>query len=633
MDKRSLLGFAIIMVIVTAWMLYNSVNQKPEPQQAKDSTNASSTFSKEAEDSTNNKSIEENKAPKNDSASELEKYGMLDRFSTGNDEYITIENDLVKILFSRKGACIQRYTLKNYKSWNGFPTQLIWNNGELYLSFLTKDNKKIDSRDMYFSLDNNGNNHYRLKGDQTLTLTARLDVGKDTSIVETFKFYGNQYIFDMNVTLNNMDNIIPTRGYNFVWSDGLRYQEKSSVDESNEALAMASLGGEIEELNASKDEPKESSLTGNVDFIACKTKYFGVAIKPYPENSFDGTVDMLGSRYHAKNEGLVERYTISYRCPYRNPVQQHDFRVYVGPLEYDNMKRYGLANMMNLGWRWIIRPIGEYFMLPIFLFIHKFIPNFGIAIIVFSILMKILLHPLSIKQLRSAQRMKLLTPEITKIREKFPDDNQAQQKETMKLYSEHGINPMGGCLPMLLQMPILYALWAVLRVTIDLRQAPFFGWISDLSLPDTIYTLPFSFLGIKQLSGLALLMGVTMFIQQKMTVTDPRQKGLVYMMPVMFTLMFSNFPSGLNLYYFMFNLMSIVQQYYITNLSRKRLSLEQLRKLPKKEGWLQKKMRDAQEIAESRGKSLPSKYSDSLPKRDGSPKGSQRKRPNKKGKR
>jgi YidC/Oxa1 family membrane protein insertase len=221
--------------------------------------------------------------------------------------------------------------------------------------------------------------------------------------------------------------------------------------------------------------------------------------------------------------------------------------------------------------------------------------------------------------------MKLLQPEMQKIREKYPDDNQAQQKETMKMYSEYGINPMSGCLPLLLQMPVLYALWSVLRVAIELRQAPFVLWITDLSLPDIIFTMPFEFIGIKHFSGLALLMGITMFIQQKMTITDPKQKALVYMMPVMFTLMFSSFPSGLNLYYFMFNLFSIVQQVYINKYSRKRLSLDQLKKMPKKEGWLQKKMREAQNIAESRGKTLPSKYTDTL-KKDGRP---QQQRPQK----
>jgi YidC/Oxa1 family membrane protein insertase len=160
-------------------------------------------------------------------------------------------------------------------------------------------------------------------------------------------------------------------------------------------------------------------------------------------------------------------------------------------------------------------------------------------------------------------------------------------------------------LPLLLQMPILYSMWSVLRTSIDLRQADFIWWITDLSLPDTIVTFPVAILGIKHISGLALLMGVTLFFQQKLTITDPRQKALVYMMPIMFTLMFSNFPAGLNLYYFMFNLLGIIQQIYINKFSRKRLTLEDLKKMPKKEGWIQKKMKQAQEIAESQGKSAP----------------------------
>jgi YidC/Oxa1 family membrane protein insertase len=182
----------------------------------------------------------------------------------------------------------------------------------------------------------------------------------------------------------------------------------------------------------------------------------------------------------------------------------------------------------------------------------------------------------------------------------------------MKLYSEYGINPAGGCLPLLLQMPILFALWQFLRSTIDLRQEGFILWITDLSIPDVIIDIGFKLpiFNMDKFSGLAILMGVTLFIQQKMTVTDPRQKMLVWMMPIMFTLMFSNFPSGLNLYYFMFNLFSIAQQYYMNNLAKNKLTLADLKRMPKKEGWLQKKMREAQEIAAERGKSLPGRASE-----------------------
>ncbi|MBI5325495.1 MAG: membrane protein insertase YidC [Ignavibacteriae bacterium] len=628
MDKRSILGFALIMVVVTIWLIFSSVNQQPPPLKDSEKSKESTTFTqKEAEEPKSVDTVIQESSLVSDSLRGKEQFGVFEPFSKGNNELITIENDLVKVVFSKKGATIKGLTLKNYKTWDGKPSQLIWNRGgELYMTFLSKENKKIDTRDLFFTL-NNTSGYYRLHGEQILTLTARIDMGRDTSIVKKFRFYGNKYQFDVDVSLNNMDWIIPNRGFNFVWSDGLRYQEKNSVDESGEALAMASINDGIEEIDASGAEPVISSPHGNVDYVAVKTKYFGAAIIPYPESTFEGTVDMVGTMYNAKNSGTVEKYNVSLRIPYKEPQKTQSFRIYIGPLEYDRLNEYGLLEMMNFGWRFLVRPIGQYFMLPIFRFIYGIVGNFGIALILFSLLMKILLHPLSIQQLRSASKMKLLQPEMQKIREKYPDDNSAQQKETMKMYSEYGINPMGGCLPLLLQMPVLYALWAVLRVAIELRQAPFLFWINDLSLPDTVYTLPFVFLGIKHLSGLALAMGVTMFIQQKMTVTDPKQKALVYMMPIMFTLMFSNFPSGLNLYYFMFNLFSIAQQVYINKYSRKRLTLADLRKMPKKEGWLQKKMREAQDIAESRGKSLPSKYTDSQQRKDGKP---QQQKPQKK---
>ncbi len=282
--------------------------------------------------------------------------------------------------------------------------------------------------------------------------------------------------------------------------------------------------------------------------------------------------------------------------------------LFAGPMDYDILKEYNLTGVMNFGLKWIVKPIGEYFMLPMLKLIHSGIANYGVAIILFSILMKLLLYPLSITQVKSAQKMQLLAPLMNEIREKYKDDMQTQQQETMKLYSQYGINPAGGCLPLLLQMPFLYALYAVLNLNIELRQASFLPfWLTDLSVPDVILHLPFKLplFNIDKFSGLALLMGATLFIQQKQAVTDPRQKGLVYIMPVMLTLMFSTLPAGLNLYYFMFNVMGIGQQLYLTKFSKKKLTLADLKTMPAKESWLQRKMREAQEVAASQGRTLP----------------------------
>ena len=183
--------------------------------------------------------------------------------------------------------------------------------------------------------------------------------------------------------------------------------------------------------------------------------------------------------------------------------------------------------------------------------------------------------------------MDAVGPQIQRIKERYkkvkPTDPRYQHmnQEIMNLYKEYGVNPAGGCLPLLLQMPILYALYSVFRSSIQLRQAEFIWWITDLSVPDTVIHLPFKIplFGISELSGLALLMGITMFLQQKMTVTDPRQKAMVWMMPILMTLLFNSFPSGLNLYYFVFNVLSIAQQMWIN----KQHGDEPLRKVdPKK---------------------------------------------------
>jgi YidC/Oxa1 family membrane protein insertase len=205
------------------------------------------------------------------------------------------------------------------------------------------------------------------------------------------------------------------------------------------------------------------------------------------------------------------------------------------------------------------------------------------------------------------QKMQLLQPELEKMKAKYKDDLQKQQQETMKMYSEYGINPAGGCLPLLLQMPILIALYNVFSAVIDLRQTPFIGWITDLSMPDVLYQLPFKLplVNIDIISGLALSMGLTMFAQQYMTVKDPQQRAMVYMMPVMMTLAFANLPAGLTLYYFMFNLLSVGQQVWTTKFAKNKMTLADMKKAPKKEGWLQKKMAQAQEIAASQGRTLP----------------------------
>ncbi len=617
MNKNNILAALFMGLLFIGWMFWQQSTNKPVPK--KSNTEQTTQKSNPA----NPAQPEQSSASKATTApakttvvgadslapEKPSPYGIFNIAAKGTKQVITIETDMFTAKFSSKGGALVQYTLKKYLKWNKKPTQLVKNRaGQLYLSFRSLDGKAIDTRDLYFVFDTD-KNYIKLTKKETFTIKAVMNLDSGKKIVKEFTFSGNTYDFMMNIQMVNVEDFIPRNGFNLAWDTGLTPQEANSVDEANSAVAVVSRLGKIDEFNAKHREMDGESFSGTIDYIATKTKYFGLAIIPKPEQSFNGTCDLYGVEKTFPNKGKTKEYDISFRVPYKGGTTSSTYQIYLGPLDYKILKAYGLRDLVNFGWRIVIRQIGEYFMLPIFNLIHSVVNNWGLTLILFAFLMKLLLYPFSIQQMRSAQKMKLLAPEMDRLRAKYADDQKAQQRETMKLYSEHGINPAGGCLPLLLQMPILFALFSVLRNSISLRQSSFIWWIHDLSVPDKILDFGVSFFGISFISGLALLMGITMFFQQKMTVTDPRQKGMVYIMPVMFTLMFASLPAGLNLYYFIFNLLSIGQQVYINKFSKKKFTLEDLKKAPKKEGWMQKRLREAQDIAEKKGTTAPTSLS------------------------
>ncbi len=607
-NRQPLIGFLLIGVIISAWMFWQSTQAPPPP--------------KPVQKTEQTKSVQSAPTPQESQIQAQQALGALAPLQNGAEEIITVETDYTTVQLTSKGASFHRWYLKQFKSWFGGETQLIPYNppngqplGEFGVVFTSTESKQVDTRLLNYRFDPQTPRTIKVSGDQTATVVARLSLPNGGSIVRTYTFQGNSYAVSAKVQLNNMADIIANRRYELVWTNGVQYQEGNSIDESNSAKAMMSLGSSVEEIDAAKfDEQPKTNMTGSLDYMAIKTKYFVASVIPQVKNS-ESAVYLEGQRIGAPQEGAYEVYSMAVRLPYRGQSQEDAFTVYVGPIDYDILKQYGMQAVVDFGWKWIIRPIGEWFMLPVFQATYKVIPNYGLAILLFTLLMKVLLHPLSIGQLQSSMKMQLLAPEIEKIRKRHPDDMQAQQQETMKLYGEYGINPAGGCLPLLLQMPILYALWAVLSSAIQLRQMPFVGWITDLATPDVLYRLPFKIplFNVDIISGLAIAMGLTMFVQQKLTITDPRQKAMVYMVPVMMTLSFSNFPAGLNLYYFLFNLLGIAQQLYLTKFSKNKLTLADLKRMPKKEGWFAKKMREAQELAAAQGRTLPGDSSKSHP--------------------
>ena len=242
----------------------------------------------------------------------------------------------------------------------------------------------------------------------------------------------------------------------------------------------------------------------------------------------------------------------------------HQFSVFCGPIDQKVLKAVhpALEETMNWGWA-ILEPFSKA-ILWLLKALHSFIPNYGLVLIIFSVIIKIVVWPLTYKSTRSMSRMSAVQPKIKELQEKYKGNPEKLNKAMMALYKEEGVNPLSGCWPMLLQMPLLYALFIVFRSTIELRGEPFILWITDLSAPDAIISLPFWIpMYGSHIALLPIFMGITQFLMSKVMITDPKQKATMYMMPVFMVLIFNNFPSGLSLYYALFNLWTYLQNVYL----------------------------------------------------------------------
>jgi len=615
MDKQSTIAFILIGLILVVWLYFNSPTPEPPKPGKPDSTLVK-------KDTAPQKPAVEKKAEeKKSEEKETTPFGVSDK----QENIITIETDLAKIELTSKGAKIRRYFLKEYKTWyhnevmdTNFYNQYVQlintkkEGGDFNVLFVTKEGKLVNTSSLDFT-SSAQNYYYRITGNDSLAIQYTFSTTDNKSIKKNFLFYANNYASKVDVELENMEDVISSYRYDVVWSNGLNFVEKNSVDEATNSNSSVYAGEEQTIIDASGDEKVTKDINGKIDWIAVRNKYFAMILAPETPSDeggayFEGT--------HVQNpQGVREYYSASLKVLFNGEKQQKDsFILYLGPIDYDILKSYN-KNFDKVfdfgsffGLKFIIRPLSEYILLPLLKFINQFVSNWGLVIIIFTIIIKFALHPLNKQSLKSMKKMQMLQPKIAELKEKYKGDAQKQQQETMKLYSTYGINPMGGCLPLLLQMPILFALWSLLNVAIDIRQQPFIFWINNLSAPDVLFRLPIKIplFGIDIISGLALLMGITMFIQQKMTVKDPTQKATVYVMPVMFTLFFMALPSGLNLYYFMFNLFSIAQQWYV-NHKHSDIELVPVANPKKKQGFMARMMEAAEKQAQTQKKGVKKK--------------------------
>jgi len=383
-----------------------------------------------------------------------------------------------------------------------------------------------------------------------LTMRGKLPSGLE--IVRTMRFSDQQYLVELTIEVVN-NTATPLQGAPYLTLDNRPFSKENGMVSVGPAVL---LDGVLEELKADDLKKGSKSFTGKLGWAAYEDNYFLCGIVPR-------TGEQHTAHFSLQDENRVTT-VLAGASDVIEPGkrQQYTYSVYFGPKTMGALKAVGheLERSINFGWFDVMAKPTLYLLN----FLHGYVGNYGLAIILVTVLIKLLFWPVSQKGMKSMKTMQKLQPKMAKLREKYKDDKQMQQQEMIKLYQTYKVNPVGGCLPMVIQIPVFFALYKVLLQTIELRHAPFFLWITDLAAPDRLsigFDLPF----LGGIPVLTLLMGATMFLQQKMTPAtgDPTQQKVMMFMPLIFTFMFLNFASGLVLYWFVNNLLSIGQQYLV----------------------------------------------------------------------
>ena len=469
---------------------------------------------------------------------------------------IKIENDLyIATISSACGGTIKSFEIKEHLKYDSSYVSLITPNNtkNLLIGFKDFNGNQIQLDDGW-ALQSNVDSYF-IDVARSVTYTNTIN---NKLITKVLTFYPDKFLIDIDIDITALANNTLANNYTLTWFGGIPPTEKDSVTESTYFYSYIYQGGELLDVKVGQGETFSNNYTGQTDWVATRSKYFVTCLLDDSGGQFNSST--ISASY--KNKELYD-LSVSLQS---NKVA--NISLYLGPLEYERIKNLGvnLESIMDFGWA-IIRPISKS-VLWVLKSMNRVIPNYGVILIIFSILVKLIVYPLTKRSYQSTQAMQAIQPEINNLREKYKNNPTKLNQATMELYKKKGVNPLGTCFPMLLQMPLLFALFTVFRSTIELRGEPFVFWIKDLSAPDVIFYLPFKVpLYGDYVCALPILMALSMFAQQKMmqptAATGPQadqQKMMQYFMMGFFFLLFNSFPSGLNLYYTLFNVLTIAQQ-------------------------------------------------------------------------
>lgn len=576
MDKNTIIGIVLIVLIVVAFGYFN----KPSKKEAERLDKLRDSIEKVEEQKQLETIREKQQAPNNQAIvkadtstgnSELlkEQYGTFSGSATGKNSFIVLENNLIRLKICTKGGRPYSVQLKEYKTYKRKPLLLFDGDSTIFGFEFFAQNRDIFTNQFFFKPVSHDT--LLIAKDKPQQLTLRLYAQMNKYIEYTYSIQPNSYQVDFNVQLVKMDSIIAsnTAYLDLIWQMYSPQQEKGADNENNyTTIAYKHFDNEVQELNARSKEKVSKEISTKIKWIAFKQQFFSwimVANEDFTNINVEHTRMDTSTHY-------IKFFKAKASVDYNPANPSVGLHFYFGPNRYNVMKSYkqDYEKLIPLG-KSIIKYVNTLLVIPVFNFLDKYIGNYGLVILLLTIFIKIIIFPLTYRSYLSTTKMRVLKPQVDELNKKFPKQEDAMKKQqaTMALYKKVGVNPLGGCLPMVIQFPILVAMFRFFPASIELRQKSFL-WADDLSSYDSILNLPFNipFYG-DHISLFTLLMTISTIIytivNNQITAAQntqlPGMKFMMYIMPVMFMFWFNNYASGLSYYYFLANMLTFAQMY------------------------------------------------------------------------
>jgi YidC/Oxa1 family membrane protein insertase len=595
-DKNSLIGFvlmAIILIVFNTFFFPEIIVEDENTKQITETIIQPETESSKITSATvpiiNDSLVNE----------ELKlTYGVFANTAIGEEKFEVIENDKLKITVSNKGGRITSVILKEYQTYDSLPLDLYdADSSRFNLQFTTGYN--INTSDLYFISDNSGS---------SLSMKLMADENHYVEYLYTLK---DDYLVDFDINMVGMESLIPS-GVNYMnleWEMSTPQTEKSKDNQDMYTGIYYQVDADKEVDYLSLTSSDEEEINARLSWVAFKQQFFSAIF--IAKDGFEKPTNLVSEKKETSK--FIKDLSAKFELPYDHKRdEQLNYQFFFGPNHFKTLQTYnsGFEELIPLGWG-IFGWVNQYIIINIFDYLNGFFSSYGLIIFLLTIIIKLGLSPFTYKAFLSQAKMKVLKPEIDKITEKNKGKDQMKtQQETMSLYRQAGVNPMGGCLPMLFQFPILIAMFRFFPASIELRQESFL-WADDLSSYDSIYNLGFEIpMYGDHISLFTLLMTVSTLLYTHMnssmaTGQMAQMKWMMYLMPIMFLGFFNNYAAGLSYYYFLANMFTFTQQYFMKRMINEDAILAQLqanKQKPKKKSKFQKKLEDMQRKQEQQMK-------------------------------